>query len=94
MVLFLVMARLVPAPGIGDHLADLGVHLGAVGSFALSQLSHDGADCEVEVDVVAFVLAEDVAAAADVVGGFEALHEGHDPLLDLVGELDELGGFV
>jgi hypothetical protein len=46
------------------------------------------------VDVVALAIGEDIAAAADVLSGFETLYEEHDPLLDLVGELDEFGGLV
>ena len=57
-----------------DHLAHLGIHLRAVGCFALGQLGDDRAHREVEVDVVALVALKDIAAAADVVGGLEALH--------------------
>ena len=46
------------------------------------------------MDVVALRLGEGIAAAADVVGGFEALHQAHETLLDLVGELHELRGLV
>ena len=80
--------------GVGDHFAHLGIHLGAVGGFAFGQLGDDGADGEVEVDVVALGLGKGIGSAADVVGGLEALHEGHDPLLDLVRELDELRRLV
>ncbi len=45
----------VALQGLEDHLAHLGVHLGAVGGFAFGELGDDGAHGEVEVDVVALV---------------------------------------
>ena len=46
------------------------------------------------MNVVALILGEHIAAAAYVIGGFQALHQGHNPLLDFVGELNKLGGLI
>ena len=46
------------------------------------------------MDVIALGLGECIATTTNIVGGFQTLHQEHDPLLNFVGELHELRRLV